>query len=57
MCHFVYRLGDQIVKVNGNSLLDVTHAEAVEILKNSGKRVELVRTPLMCAHDGVTLLH
>ena len=36
------RLGDQIVSVNGISLLNVTHAEAVQTLKDSGSTIELV---------------
>jgi hypothetical protein len=34
-------VGDAIYSVNGTSLLDVTHDEAVKILKNSGKIVDL----------------
>ncbi len=37
------RLGDQIASVNGISLLDVHHSDAVNILKDSGSNVELVR--------------
>ena len=36
------RLGDQIISVNGVNLEDVTHHDAVQTLKNSGKDVELV---------------
>lgn len=39
---FPYRLGDQISSVNGVSLLNVTHADAVKILKESGSIIELV---------------
>ena len=34
-------VGDAIISVNGVSLFDVTHDEAVKILKNSGKIVDL----------------
>ena len=37
-----YRLGDQIISVNGIDLEDVSHTDAVQTLKNSGKDVELV---------------
>lgn len=37
-----YRLGDQIASVNGNTLLNVTHADAVKILKDSDHDIELV---------------
>lgn len=37
------RLGDQIACVNGVSLLNVTHADAVTILKDSDHNIELVR--------------
>jgi guanylate kinase/C-terminal processing protease CtpA/Prc len=36
------RLGDQIISVNGTDLEYVTHTDAVQTLKNSGKDVELV---------------
>lgn len=36
------RLGDQIISVNGTDLEDVTHYDAVQTLKYSGKDVELV---------------
>jgi hypothetical protein len=38
------RLGDQLVSVNGISLMDVAHANAVQVLKDSGKNVSLVST-------------
>jgi hypothetical protein len=36
------RLGDQIAAVNGVSLLNVTHADAVRTLKESDHNIELV---------------
>ena len=41
---FLYALsvGDQILSVNGISLEAVTHEECIEVLKNSGTRVEIV---------------
>jgi C-terminal processing protease CtpA/Prc len=36
------RLGDQILSVNGTNLEYITHTDAVQTLKNSGKDVELV---------------
>lgn len=36
------RLGDQILSVNGTDLESVTHHEAVQTLKHSGREVELV---------------
>lgn len=36
------RLGDQIANANGVSLLSVTHAEAVKILKDTGFSIDLV---------------
>ena len=36
------RLGDQIVSVNGVSLMTVQHADAVQALKDSGRNVVLV---------------
>ena len=36
------RLGDQIAAVNDTSLLNVTHADAVRILKDSDQNIELV---------------
>ena len=37
-----YRLGDQIVSVNGFTLMKVQHADAVQALKDSGSNVVLV---------------
>jgi hypothetical protein len=34
--------GDKLLEVNGQSLLKVSHAEAIEILKNTGRVVSLV---------------
>ena len=36
------RLGDQVVSVNGISLLSVTHFDAVQVLKDTGRHVSLV---------------
>lgn len=33
--------GDKILEVNGNSLLDLTHKQAVDIFLNAGDKVEL----------------
>lgn len=33
--------GDSILSVNGESLVDATHEDAVRALKNSGNRVDL----------------
>ena len=45
-CNYIiftsYRLGDQIASVNDNTLLNVTHADAVKILKDSDHDIELV---------------
>lgn len=41
-CSTCCRLGDQIISVNGTNLEDVTHTEAVQTLKYSGKDVKLV---------------
>lgn len=41
-CSTRCRLGDQIISVNGTNLEDVTHTEAVQTLKYSGKDVKLV---------------
>lgn len=40
---YTHRLGDQIASVNDVSLLNVTHADAVKILKDAGSSIELVR--------------
>ena len=42
----VCRLGDQILSVNGTNLECITHTDAVQTLKNSGKDVELVNNHL-----------
>ena len=42
----VCRLGDQILSVNGTNLEYITHTDAVQTLKNSGKDVELVNNHL-----------
>lgn len=44
---YYYRLGDQIASVNDNTLLNVTHADAVKILKDSDHNIELV-SMLLC---------
>lgn len=36
------RLGDQVISVNGISLLSVTHFDAVQVLKDTGRHVSLV---------------
>lgn len=38
--------GDQIVAVNGQSLLNLKYSEALEILKNTGNKVELILSQL-----------
>ena len=43
VCYSPHRLGDQIASVNGISLLGITHAEAVKILRDSGHTIEFVR--------------
>lgn len=40
--YICFRLGDQIVSVNGINLMTVQHADAVQALKDSGKNVVLV---------------
>ena len=45
--HTTLRLGDQILSVNGTDLESVTHHEAVQTLKHSGREVELVQTHIL----------
>ena len=42
VCKYLFRLGDQIISVNGITLMTVQHADAVQALKDSGKNVILV---------------
>ena len=44
----MFRLGDQIISVNGITLMTVQHADAVQALKDSGKNVILVCYVHMC---------
>ena len=39
---FLFRLGDQLLSVNDVSLLNVTHNDAVDALRNAGLTVKLV---------------
>ncbi len=47
-CPSFFRLGDQILSVNGASLIDIAHVDAVNTLKGAGTRVELVSNILVC---------
>ena len=36
------RVGDQIIEINGNNTKNMTHAEAIELIKSGGNVVRLL---------------
>ena len=36
------RVGDQLIEINGQSTRNLTHAEAIELIKNGGRAVRLL---------------
>lgn len=39
---FVLQVGDQLMEINGRSTKDMTHADAIELIKQCGSSVSLL---------------